>query len=282
MIRSEDKVVLRDFAKIAEGNEIPYVLVGAGARLLIFDWKYNFRSEHTTTDWDIGVQIGSWVAFERLQKALTGGEKPKFTQDPVAHRFNHITGVPIDIIPFGGLERADGAIVWPQDERKMVVLGFSEVQSNAVEIDMGEGFVVPVATAPGLAVLKSFAFRDPQRIDDLQDLYFILENYDRAGNEERIFNELSGLLSGRKLEYEFSGAYLLGMDIRRLIRSKTYKSLVPIIAPLLDPFSPDLSPLIRRIGDERSEENERRHIAKKFSSFYAGIKARGRIKKSIR
>jgi predicted nucleotidyltransferase len=109
-----------------------------------------------------------------------------------------------------------------------------------------------------------------------------LDNYDRAGNEERIFNEVSGLLSRKKLEYEFSGAYLLGMDVGRLISSKTYKSLVQIIAPLIDPFSPDLSPLIRKIGDERREENERRRIAKKFRAFYAGIKATGKIKKSIR
>jgi predicted nucleotidyltransferase len=190
----------------------------------------------------------------------------------------------VDIIPFGGLEHADGTIVWPQDESQMVVLGFSEVQSNAVEIDMGKGVVVPVATVPGLAVLKIFAFHDRHRVrvDDLQDLYFILDNYDRAGNEERIFNEVSGLLSRKKLEYEFSGAYLLGMDVGRLISSKTYKSLVQIIAPLIDPFSPDLSPLIRKIGDERREENERRRIAKKFRAFYAGIKATGKIKKSIR
>jgi len=253
MIRSEDKAVLRDFARIAEQNDIPHVLVGAGARLLVFDRQYNFRSERTTTDWDIGVEISSWVAFNRLQKALTGGTNPAFTQDPVAHRFKHITGVSIDIIPFGGLERADGTIVWPQDESQMVVLGFREVQSNAVEIDMGEGVVVPVATAPGLAVLKIFSFSDEHRVDDLQDLYFILDNYDRAGNEERIFDELSGLLSRKMLEYEFSGAYLLGMDVGRLISSKTYKSLVEIIALLLDPFSADLSPLLRKIGDERWE-----------------------------
>jgi len=282
MIRSEDKAVLRDFARIAEQNDIPHVLVGAGARLLVFDRQYNFRSERTTTDWDIGVEISSWVAFNRLQKALTGGTNPAFTQDPVAHRFKHITGVSIDIIPFGGLERADGTIVWPQDESQMVVLGFREVQSNAVEIDMGEGVVVPVATAPGLAVLKIFSFSDEHRVDDLQDLYFILDNYDRAGNEERIFDELSGLLSRKMLEYEFSGAYLLGMDVGRLISSKTYKSLVEIIALLLDPFSADLSPLLRKIGDERWEEKERWRIAKKFRAFYDGLKAAGKIKKSIR
>jgi len=282
MIRTEDRAVLRDFARIAEQNDIPYVLVGTGARLLVFDWQYNFRSEHTTTDWDIGVQISSWVAFKRLKRALTGGANPTFTEDPVAHRFKHITGVAIDIIPFGGLERAGGIIVWPQDERQMVVLGFREVQLKAVKIDIGEGVFVPVATPPGLAILKVFAFHDRHWDDDLRDLFFILDNYERAGNEERIFNELTDLFLSKTLEYEFSGAYLLGMDVGRLVNPKILKSLLRIISPLLDPFSPGLAPLIRIIGDERQEENERRRIAKKFEAFEAGVKAIKKIKKDNR
>jgi len=273
MIRTEDKALLRDFARIAEQNDIPYVVVGAAGRLLVFDWQYDFGSEHTTTDWDIGVQISSWEVFERFKRALTGGINPAFTEDPVAHRLNHITGVPIDIIPFGGLERAGGIIVWPQDERQMVVLGFREVQLNAVKIDIGEGVFVPVATPPGLAILKIFAFHDRHLSDDLRDLFFILDNYDRAGNEERIFNELTDLFLSKKLEYEFSGAYLLGMDVGRLVNPETLTRLLQIISPLLDPFSTGLAPLIRIIGDERQEENERRRIAKKFEAFRAGAKA---------
>jgi predicted nucleotidyltransferase len=282
MIRSEDKAVLRDFARIAEQNGIPYVLVGAGARLLVFDWQYNFRPEDTTTDWDIGVQISSWVAFEGFQKLLTGGANPAFTEDRVAHRFKHLTGVPIDIIPFGGLERTDGIIVWPQDERQMVVLGFREVQLKAIKIDIGEGVFMPVATLPGLAILKIFSFHDRHLGDDLRDLFFILDNYERAGNEERIFDELTDLFLNKKLEYEFSGAYLLGMDVGRLANPKTIKSLLQIISPLLDPFSPALAPLIRTTVDERQEEKERRRLARKFGVFNAGIKATGKNKKSNR
>jgi len=77
----------------------------------------------------------------------------------------------------------------------------------------------------------------------------------------------------KKLEYEFSGAYLLGMDVGRLVNPETLTRLLQIISPLLDPFSTGLAPLIRIIGDERQEENERRRIAKKFEAFRAGAKA---------
>ena len=113
--------------------------------------------------------------------------------------------------------------------------------------------------------------KDRKRDDDLRDLYFILSNYDRAGNEERIFDELSDLLAENVLEYEYAGAYLLGMDVRRLISSQTFTSLMPIIDRLLEPYAPELAPLISRIRDERQEEDERHHIATMFRQFKAGI-----------
>jgi predicted nucleotidyltransferase len=271
MISPDEKAVLRDFALIVNSINVPFVLVGAGARLMVFDWEYELQSTRTTKDWDVGIQITDWEAFGKVQNELTSGSDALFRQTKLAHRFRHKGGIALDVIPFGGIEDEDGAIVWPQDERQMVVLGFREVLSNAIAFDVGEGISVPVATAPGIAVLKVFAYRDREKVDDILDLYFLMENYDRAGNEDRIFDELLDLLSEGLLEYEFAGTYLLGVDVGRLINQATYVSLLEITTRFLDPYSPDLAPLVRRSVHERQEEAERARIVQMFSTFREGV-----------
>jgi predicted nucleotidyltransferase len=189
----------------------------------------------------------------------------------VAHRFHHTKGVAIDVVPFGGIERENGSITMPQEDTHMVVLGFQEVLENAVGVDIGRGISIPVATPPGLAVLKVFAYQDRRRTEDLRDLWFILENYDRAGNEERIFHELSHLLSEGALEYDVAGAYLLGSDAARMITGKTREHLLIALAQFSDPYSPDFAPLVSRLGDEREEETERIRVSQLFNSFRSGI-----------
>ena len=66
MISPDEIEALRDFSVIAEHNDIPFVLIGAGARLVIFDRAHDLQSTRTTTDWDIGVNVNDWEAFRRL------------------------------------------------------------------------------------------------------------------------------------------------------------------------------------------------------------------------
>jgi predicted nucleotidyltransferase len=273
MIKTDEKEALHDFAAIASQNDVPIVIVGASARLLIFDSRYDIRSTRTTGDWDIAVQVADWKAFKRLEKALTAGKIFLFSKGQSMHRFRHIRGVEIDIIPFGGVEEEDGTIVWPQEDQQMNVLGFHEVYLSAERYDIGGGLVLPVATPSGLAVLKIFAYNDRRHDDDIRDFYFILEHYDRANNEERIYDELSELLGDGKLDYESAKAYLLGIDIRRLISQRTLDAFLQILdrLELLDPYSPHLAHLIIRLGSQREEERKRHQIANLFKGLRAGL-----------
>lgn len=273
MISSSEKEALRDFIVIAKRNEISFVIVGANARLLIFDLKYNLQSTRTTKDWDIAIQV-DWQAFEKLKTALTGGRDPLFIKKiSNEHRVQHVNGVLFDIIPFGEVETQNGIIVWPKTEHQMNVLGFSDVFQHAEQFLIDDNLAVPVATAPGLAVLKIFAYNDRKRDDDLRDLYFILDNYDKAGNEERIFNELGDLLSTGELDYESAKAFLLSKDVMKIISDQTHIGLLNIIKELqlTDPFSPHLTILFIRLGDQEDEELKRLHVAKLFKAFVDGL-----------
>ncbi|MHB9074683.1 MAG: nucleotidyl transferase AbiEii/AbiGii toxin family protein [Desulfobaccales bacterium] len=273
MITPLEKEALRDFISIAKANNIPFVLVGANARLLAFDLKYNIPSTRATKDWDIAIQV-NWESYEVLRYTLTKGDRALFLEfDQHEHRFKHANGVQFDIIPFGEVEQIDGTIVWPSTEQKMTVVGFNDVIKYAQQLIIDDDIEIPVATAPGLVVLKIFAFNDRRRNDDLRDLYFILNNYDKADNEDRIFEELSEYLSSGELDYESAKAFLLGKDVMRLISPKTHGMLVNVLddLQLINPYSPNLASLLTRLGDQREEEHQRINISKLFEAFLGGI-----------
>ena len=273
MITPLEKEALRDFVSIAKGNNIPFVLVGANARLMAFDLKYNIPSTRATKDWDMAIQV-DWESYKMLRYALTKGDQPLFLGiDQYEHRFMHANGVRFDIIPFGEVEQDNGTIVWPSTEQNMTVLGFHDVIQSAQQLPIDDDLAIPVATAPGLVVLKIFAFNDRRKDDDLRDLYFILDNYDRAGNEDRIFEELSESLSSGEMDYESAKAFLLGKDVRRLISPKTHEVLMNILEELqlTNPYSPNLALLLTRLGDQREEEHQRVNMAKLFEAFLGGM-----------
>jgi predicted nucleotidyltransferase len=71
MLSDEDKVVLRDLAIRARAAQVGFFVIGAGARLLAYDWPLQVIGGRATTDWDIAVRVASWDEFERLKDALT-------------------------------------------------------------------------------------------------------------------------------------------------------------------------------------------------------------------
>lgn len=71
MLSERDKTVLRDVARIAGSQDVAFYVIGAGARLLVYDWPNELIAGRGTTDWDIAVRVSSWVEYERLSRALT-------------------------------------------------------------------------------------------------------------------------------------------------------------------------------------------------------------------
>lgn len=100
MIDSREKQILTDLTAIVKTLNLPMILVGAGARLIIFDQK--FGAGRGTEDWDVAISIDSWETYQKLGEALIDGDPPIFQSTKTAHRFNHIaTNIDVDIIPFG-------------------------------------------------------------------------------------------------------------------------------------------------------------------------------------
>ncbi|MGH7456958.1 MAG: hypothetical protein ACRENG_36745, partial [bacterium] len=158
MVNPSETQALRDLQRIANGLNIPVMLIGAGARLFMLDWKYNLPSSRTTKDWDLAVRVSSWEAFNRLRQALLQEDAPLFKPTEIAQNLIHVSGIPIDLVPFGELARADGTIIWPDDETEMTILGFDEALLHANIIELGVEGNMLVASIPALVVMKLFAF----------------------------------------------------------------------------------------------------------------------------
>jgi hypothetical protein len=53
MIDRLQSEALKDLSAVATHLNIPFMLIGAAARLVMFDWKHATLPQHrTTTDWD--------------------------------------------------------------------------------------------------------------------------------------------------------------------------------------------------------------------------------------
>ena len=109
MIDSREKKVLADLITIVKTLDLPMILVGAGARLIIFDQK--FGEGRGTKDWDVAISIDSWESYQKLGEALINADLPLFKSTKTPHRFRHIeTDIDVDIVPFGAIGEPDKQI----------------------------------------------------------------------------------------------------------------------------------------------------------------------------
>jgi predicted nucleotidyltransferase len=154
-----------------------FLLVGAVARDLLLYHAHGIRATRATSDVDLALAVADWAEFGALRSALISSGA--FSPHPkVAHKVFHRGRLEIDLIPFGGVERADGTIVWPpEDDFVMGVLGFREALASSIDVLLLGGQRVSVVALPMLSVLKIFAWserraREPRK--DAPDLLFIL------------------------------------------------------------------------------------------------------------
>lgn len=233
-------------------------VIGAAARDLIFEYVYDTRIQRATEDLDFGVAVATWADYDNLKAQLIGSKK--FKKDSKQEQRILWTErvereIPIDLVPYGGLETRESTIAFPPSEDfKMSTLGFREVSQNLLTLEISKGFSVELASPAGVALLKFVAFNDrpAQRRRDIQDIFYIAENYMAAGNEDRLYDPESGerdILDNESFDYRTAGARLLGQDIVPLLNKET-KSLVSRTLDQ-DPSSGSVDQLIDIVNQNR-------------------------------
>jgi len=213
---------------VAESMSIPFFIVGATARDIIFFNGFGILTTRATNDIDLAVQIADWGQYETLKQGLIATGRFESTKE--AQRLNYNERLLIDIVPFGAILDKDVLFSWPPDhETIMNAIGFKESFEHSIIVRLRESPLLDIcfASLPGLAIMKLISWDDryPERSKDAKDLCFIIRNYLDAGNEERLFEEerdiIEKLKESGEVDYVKAGARMLGRDIAVIAASDT-------------------------------------------------------------
>lgn len=224
---------LRSIKDVAQSLDIPFFVVGAFAREVIFEYIHQIPSPRITEDIDIGVEVSNWEEFQRLKTILL--DRKILTETKTAHRFvANESSMIVDILPYGGISGEAKKISWPPDhDMVMSMLGFEEAYRSAltVRLSIKPLLDILIPSVPALAILKLISWNDayPTRERDAQDLLFILENYDATGIEAKLYDAYIPLLTEEEYDTRLASVRLLGRDIAHLCGPETLSVLTTIL-----------------------------------------------------
>jgi predicted nucleotidyltransferase len=268
--------VLRLIDHAVAPTGLRYFVAGAAARDLMLVNVFGLRPGRATRDIDFGIAVKSWDEFQDLKDRLVASNE--FEAEPGnTHRLflkasGDVTGIPIDIIPFGGVESETHTIAWPPRRDVIInVAGFEEALESSVRIRIEDDLLVCVASIPGLAVLKLLAWQDRRHENnkDATDLRSLLAAYADAGNLDRIYEEELGLLEDVGYDVELAGSQLLGRDAARICQQETRRQAVAILSS--EQLVDQLIQQMHRAGFDEEQRAERiSNLLKRFCTGFLG------------
>lgn len=233
--------IVGDIVNVAEPLGIKPLIVGAFARDLHMLYGYRIETLRQTEDIDFALAVSDWSEFGELQQQLM--KTARFTvSSTTTHRMHHRNGLPVDLVPFGGIETRERKIAWPpRGEVVMDMFGFCEAHASACDVRFPSGVQARVVSLPGLALLKLVCWHDrhyqsPRK--DAHDLLLILRNYLVSGNEGRLFDEFVNWTQEDDFDYQLAGARMLGHDMRVLLNDQGVKRVSDLLSEQADPVTP--------------------------------------------
>ncbi len=186
-------------------------------------------------------RLTSTSAFEEA-----GREAQRLIYEPANEHYKCI----VDLIPFGVLENSHNTIAWPPDMSIMMnVAGYRDAHASAASVEIEPGIMMSIASIPGIAVLKLFAWvdRGQENPKDAIDLVTLLRQYHEAGNQDRIYEDATAALEAVGYDIELAGAWLLGRDAFAMSSTETRGQLNTLFAEpaLMERLVTDMSRAIQ-------------------------------------
>ena len=250
----EQVEALRQLKRACQEAGVDAVVIGAMAYRVWID------DDRRTQDVDVAITLD----IDQIESLTDRLQTAKWTQDPRREeRWLTQAGARIDLLPIGEQARRTGYVAWPKAEMRMSVAGFEHVFTEAVEKELAPETVMRVAPLHVLALLKIVAYMDNQhgRSKDLEDLGRLMERYELEGDRR-----FSDEVFEAGLDFESSGAFLLGLDAGRLCSGSEADIVGNLIAALQDDRQSE-SLFARKSLDEH-ELGERQ---KRTEAFAAGF-----------
>lgn len=246
--------VVADLRQALSDLGIECLLVGATARDIRLRHEHNIERLRATADVDIAVAVADWNAFHRLRTALLETKNFRSRDKITTHKLRHRDGLPLDIVPFGGVEGPDRTIAWPPEEMEILdCFGLKEALGSSQEARLPLDTMIRVPSIPALALLKIVAWRDRQDSypgKDAPDLLQYLRNYTDCGNLDRIVDDHPDLFARPDYDHDEAGVRLLARDVGGLVHSEARERVLDILIGEADEEGP--LKLARQSGMELS------------------------------
>ncbi|PKN70986.1 MAG: hypothetical protein CVU54_03120 [Deltaproteobacteria bacterium HGW-Deltaproteobacteria-12] len=228
---------------------IPFFVVGAFARDIIFKHYYDITPRRMTGDIDLGINIADWEQFDMLITSLISTGKFSRTKEPQRYIFDSTL---IDIVPFGAISDEQLKISWPPEHKIfMSIVGFKEAFENSIifRLNSDPELDIKVPTLPGLAVMKIISWKEkyPERSKDADDLLLIMHEYEHAGNFDRLYVSEQDLLMEEDFDNQIASIRLLGRDMGMIVDKDTAK----VVRSILEGENNDFQNLIIDVIRER-------------------------------
>ncbi len=213
-------------------------LMGAAARDVMLLHAYGIDTMRLTEDMDFGVMVRDWATFEALRKALLANGAFEARSKDATHKLWYKSGKPLNIVPFGGVERPNRTLAWPPSEQTVVdCFGMQEAMQSGNNVRLPGGGSLLVASLPALALLKVTAWQDrkfthPGR--DAGDLMLYLRHYLDCDKYDHAAQYYPDLFEAPDYVHEVASARLLGRDLRQLLDEAATERMLQILQPEAD------------------------------------------------
>ena len=230
--------VVKPLQEAAAILDAPLFLMGAAARDVMLLHAYGIKTERLTQDMDFGVMVKDWAAFDALRETLISGGQFEARSKDATHKLWHRSGRPLDIVPFGGVEKPNRTLAWPPNEETIFdCFGMREAMQSGHEVLLPGDVSLIVPSLPALALLKITAWQDrklthPGR--DAGDLMLYLRHYLDCDQYDHAAQDYPELFEAADYEHEVTSARLLGRDLRSLLSAEAAERVLAIMLPETD------------------------------------------------
>ena len=268
-LNSETKKFLTDFKSIIDLLEVPMLLIGTQARLLIFDSQYQVQGR-ATNDWDVAVKLDNWDKYNLLITTMTTGQNPLFKKTRVIHKFIHIeTELEVDVVPFGDISKPKEEINW-QDGNQMSVLGLEDAFANT-EIIIIDNIEIRVADIDAFIALKLLAWNERRANKDLEDIITILLKSANEEDEQRVYDEFVDEIIEGNFEVDEAAIIFIGRNIQNKFKPESFNKVKEIVVIILHNQDRYIPQFVSKNLEEQEWDTAFDKIVKRFESLQYGL-----------
>lgn len=200
--------VVRELVEKTSVDADDILLVGAMCRdALHRQLGFAFQGRRTH-DLDLGIAVKNWQPVALVRESF-----PKAGDTGIRYR---IADVPVDVMPFGGIENPAGySTPAPRDEA-MVVFAFADAHARASELRLPSGRSIRIPTPANYAGLKLRAWIERRDGRDASDLALVAYWYQELpSTSTRLYESPAGHRAMERwdLDLDLAATELLALDV---------------------------------------------------------------------